>query len=243
MTKPSTGAESIEQRVDGLDWNAIAWSLDERGYSTTPPLLSRDECEELAAVYSSDTRFRSRIDMSKYRFGEGEYKYFANPLPQTVQALRVSAYHHLQAIANRWMALLGKEERYPADLASFIDVCHKAGQARPTPLLLRYEASGYNCMHQDLYGAVAFPLQMTCLLSRLGADYTGGEFLLVEGRPRAQSRGSSITLEQGEAIIFPNSFRPIKGARGYLRASMRHGVSEIRKGTRISLGIIFHDAK
>lgn len=243
MTKPSRRTQSIEERIDGLDWNGIAWSLDERGYAKTPPILSRDECEVLAASYSSSEKFRSRIDMSKYRFGVGEYKYFANPLPATVQSLRVSAYHHLQALANRWMALLGKDERYPADLASFLDVCHRADQTRPTPLLLRYEAGGYNCMHQDLYGAVAFPLQMTCLLSRLVADYTGGEFLIVEGMPRAQSRGSAIALEQGEAIIFPNSFRPIKGVRGYFRAGMRHGVSEIRTGIRLSLGVIFHDAK
>lgn len=243
MTKPTQSTTSVGHRVDLLDWNAIAWSLDERGYAKTPPLLTVDECDDLIALYSDDRNFRSRIDMSKYRFGIGEYKYFENPLPQSVRMLRESAYHHLWAVANRWMALLGKDERYPHDLKSFLEVCHAQSQARPTPLLLRYEAGGYNCMHQDVYGAMAFPLQMTCVLSRRGVDYTGGEFLLVESRPRAQSRGSAITLEQGEAIIFPNSFRPIQGARGYYRAGMRHGVSELQTGIRFSLGVIFHDAK
>jgi hypothetical protein len=181
--------------------------------------------------------------MARYRFGEGDYKYFAHPLPPLVTALREHAYPPLRAIANRWQAALGARERYPEALAELLARCRRKGQTRPTPLLLHYEAGGYNCLHQDLYGEVAFPLQLTCFLSRRDVDYTGGEFLLVEQRPRAQSRGEAIATEQGEIVIFTTRERPVKGARGYYRAAMRHGVSRIHTGRRYTLGVIFHDAR
>ena len=181
--------------------------------------------------------------MERFRFGVGEYKYFADPLPPLVQDLREGAYPRLAAVANAWAKALGERRRFPPTLRVFQAACRKAGQAKPTPLLLRYEIGGYNCLHQDLYGEIAFPLQLTCVLSRRGADYTGGDFLLVEQRPRQQSRGEAIALEQGEIIIFTVRERPVKGARGYYRAAMRHGVSRLLSGTRTSLGVIFHDAR
>ena len=181
--------------------------------------------------------------MAHYRFGVGEYKYFAAPLPEPVAALRTALYRRLAPVANRWMEALGSPERYPADLGSYLARCAAHGQTRPTPLLLHYTAGGYNCLHQDLYGALAFPLQVTCVLSQVDTDYTGGEILLVEQRPRAQSRGEVIVLARGEAVVFPNRHRPVKGARGWLRTAVRHGVSRLRSGERLSLGIIFHDAE
>jgi hypothetical protein len=194
-------------------------------------------------MFADDGRFRSRIDMARYRFGVGEYKYFAEPLPRTVAALRAHAYRRLAPIANRWAETLGLRERYPPDLDGYLARCAASGQRRPTPLLLRYAAGGYNCLHQDLYGALAFPLQLTCVLSQHGADYTGGEILLVEQRPRAQSRGDVVTLARGEAVIFPNRHRPVAGARGVHRVTVRHGVSRVHAGERTSLGVIFHDAE
>ncbi len=232
----------IRERIARLDWPAIAQSLDERGHATTPRLLEAGECAALVQLYTDERRFRSRIDMARYRFGEGEYKYFAAPLPPLVQALRVHLYRRLAPIANRWMEALGAPDRYPAELAPYLAQCAAHGQRRPTPLLLHYTAGGYNCLHQDLYGELAFPLQFTCVLSESGVDYTGGELLLVERRPRAQSRGEVIALARGEAVIFPTRFRPVAGARGWYRASMRHGVSRLRSGERMSLGVIFHDA-
>jgi hypothetical protein len=226
-----------------LDWHAIEHSLWERGYAKTPPVLTPDECVRLVALYSDDKKFRSRTDMARYRFGVGEYKYFADPLPPFVQALRVAMYTHLAPIANRWMETLRIPERFPLTLTEFLDYCREHGQSRPTPLLLYYEVGGYNCLHQDLYGTVAFPLQLTCFLSRREIDYTGGEFLLVEQRPRAQSRGEAIVTEQGEIIIFTTRYRPASGTRGYHRVQMRHGVSTITSGARYSLGVIFHNAK
>jgi len=205
-------------------------------------LLEREECAGLARLYRDERRFRSRIDMERYRFGVGEYKYFAAPLPPLVGALRVQLYRRLAPVANRWAEMLDADERYPGDLAAYLARCAAHGQCRPTPLLLHYTTGGYNCLHQDLYGALAFPLQLTCVLSEAGTDYTGGELLLVEQRPRAQSRGEVITLARGEAVIFPTRFRPVGGARGYYRATMRHGVSRLHSGERLSLGIIFHDA-
>ena len=181
--------------------------------------------------------------MARYKFGEGDYKYFAAPLPPLVQALRIHAYPPLAAIANRWEAALGSATRHPPDLAALLALCRRRGQDKPTPLLLHYEAGGYNCLDQDLYGDVVFPLQLTCFLSRRDVDYTGGEFLLVEQRPRAQSRGEAITTEQGEVVIFTTRHRPAEGARGFYRATMRHGVSRVRSGSRYTLGVIFHDAK
>ena len=234
---------TIEARVAALDWAAMAAALDEVGHALTGPLLTGAECGALARLYAEDRRFRSRIDMARYRFGEGEYKYFAAPLPPLVAALRVALYRRLAPIANRWMASLGAAERYPGSLPEYLARCAAHGQRRPTPLLLRYAAGGYNCLHQDLYGALAFPLQVTCVLSQHGADFTGGELLLVEQRPRAQSRGAVVVLERGEAVIFPNRERPVHGTRGVYRAQVRHGVSRLHSGTRTSLGIIFHDAE
>ena len=181
--------------------------------------------------------------MARFRFGEGEYRYFAAPLPRSVAALRAHLYEHLAPVANRWKEALGEEERFPPGLRAYLARCAASGQTRPTPLLLRYTAGGYNCLHQDLYGALAFPLQVTCLLGRRGADYAGGEFLIVEQRPRAQSRAEVIVLERGEAVIFPNRHRPVAGARGAYRATVRHGVARVTGGERLSLGIIFHDAE
>jgi hypothetical protein len=194
-------------------------------------------------MYGERERFRSRVEMERFRFGIGDYQYFAAPLPPLVEALRVHAYPPLAAIANRWEEALGTRTRHPATLAELRAVCRRHGQTKPTPLLLHYEAGGYNCLHQDIYGEVVFPLQLTAFLSRRGVDYDGGDFLLVEQRPRAQSRGEAIATEQGELVIFATRHRPIEGARGWYRAALRHGVSTVRRGTRYTLGVIFHDAK
>lgn len=233
----------MKDRIARLDWPALERSLDERGCASTPPLLGRDECAELVRLFDEERRFRSRIDMARFRFGLGEYKYFAEPLPRVVAALRVHVYRRLAPIANRWSEALGLPDRYPPELDAWLARCAAAGQIRPTPLLLRYTAGGYNCLHQDLYGALAFPLQLTCVLGQADEDFTGGEILLVEQRPRAQSRGEVLTLARGEAVIFPNRWRPVAGTRGTYRVTVRHGVSTVRAGTRTSLGIIFHDAE
>lgn len=233
----------VSARVRALDWGAIEASLGELGYARTVAVLSPEECAALVALYGDERRFRSRVDMARFRFGEGDYQYFADPLPDTVLAIRETAYAPLAVIANRWSEALGVRERFPADLAGLLRVCARHGQKKPTPLLLHYEAGGYNCLHQDLYGDVAFPLQITCFLSRRGADYDGGEFLLVEQRPRAQSRGEAIPADQGEMVIFPTRHRPARGARGVVRVTMRHGVSRVSRGTRYTLGVIFHNAK
>jgi hypothetical protein len=233
----------IKARIANLDWERISRELDANGYALIGSVLAPDECAELIALYPERERFRSRIDMARLRYGLGEYKYFARPLPRIVEELRAALYPRLAPIANRWAKLLGQKDRYPATLAAFLKSCVAHGQERPTPLLLRYQAGGYNCLHQDLYGEVAFPLQFTCVLSRRGRDFEGGEFLLVEQRPRAQSRGEAISLDQGEAIIFTNRYRPIAGTRGHYRVNVRHGVSSLRRGERYSLGVIFHDAR
>jgi len=233
---------SIADRLGGLDWAAIGASLDEWGFARTPPLLTSEECAALRALYGDDARFRSRVDMARFRFGVGEYKYFASPLPAAVEELRLHAYPPLAAVANRWEATLGRRSRHPASLPDLVALCARRGQKKPTPLLLRYEAGGYNCLHQDIYGDVVFPIQLTVLLSEPGKDFQGGEFLLVEQRPRAQSRGSVVPLEQGEAVIFTTRHRPISGARGAYRANMRHGVSRLLSGERYTLGVIFHNA-
>jgi hypothetical protein len=242
IVRASTGRPSIAERIARLDWERIARDLDERGHATTPRLLDAAECRALSALFDDERRFRSRVDMARYRFGVGEYRYFAEPLPAPVAALRAQLYCRLAPIANRWMEVLGVDERYPRDLAAYRARCAALGQTRPTPLLLRYGMGGYNCLHQDLYGPLAFPLQLTCVLSQHGEDYSGGEILLVEQRPRAQSRGEAILVERGEAVIFPCRFRPVAGSRGHYRALVRHGVSTLRTGKRTSLGIIFHDA-
>ena len=233
----------LAARVAGLPWEAIGAELDARGFATTGPVLDAAECADLAALHGEERRFRSRVDMARYRFGLGEYKYFAAPLPEPVAALRESFYPRLAPVANGWMERLGARERYPATLAGLARLCARHGQTKPTPLLLHYTAGGYNCLHQDLYGAVAFPLQVTVLLSDPAADFTGGEFLLVEQRPRAQSAGHVVPLRQGEAVLFATRYRPARGARGWYRAQLRHGVSEVRSGERYTLGVIFHDAE
>jgi uncharacterized protein len=236
--------KGIEARLDRLDWGAIDGSLRERGWAKSGgPILTPKECSDLTALYDDERRFRSRVDMERHRFGRGEYKYFAQPLPSLVQALRAGVYPRLVQTANDWRQTLGRSGRFPPTLRGLAAVCRRAGQTKPTPLLLRYAEGGFNCLHQDLYGDVAFPLQLTCVLGRRDIDYTGGEFLLVEQRPRQQSRGEAITLDQGEMIVFTTRDRPVRGARGFFRTTMRHGVSPLHSGTRYSLGIIFHNAR
>ena len=215
---------TLKKRIERLDWPALEQSLWERGYAKTPVVLTPNECSKLISLYRDEAQFRSRIDMARHRFGVGEYKYFADPLPPLVQELRTVMYPFLAPIANRWMEALRLSERFPLTLDEFLLHCAAHGQKRPTPLLLYYETNGYNCLHQDLYGEVVFPLQLACFLSRRERDYTGGAFLLVEQRPRAQSRGEAITPEQGEVIVFTTCYRPAAGTRGYYRAQMRHGV-------------------
>jgi len=233
----------IAQRIEKLNWSAIVQSLGEKGYACTGPLLTPDECSGLIALYSDPDRFRSRIEMARYRFGEGDYQYFANPLPALVRELREGAYPHLAPVANAWNEALKVEECFPEALDEFLSQCHAAGQTKPTPLLLHYEAGGYNCLHQDLYGDVAFPMQLVVCLSQAGRDFSGGEFLVVEQRPRAQSRGEAVSPGLGEAVIFATRYRPVKGSRGYYRANMKHGVSRVKSGSRYTLGVIFHDAR
>jgi len=243
MADTALQMKSPKQRVATCDWPRLTEQLDEQGYALTQPLLSPAECDELIRLYADSNAFRSRVVMERHNFGRGEYQYFAAPLPPLVAELRESFYPPLTAIANRWMERMNKAERFPATLAEFLAICHQHQQTRPTPLLLRYEAGDYNCLHQDLYGEVAFPLQVASVLSQRGRDYAGGEFLLNEQRPRAQTRGEAITIEQGQFIIFPNRYRPVRGARGDYRVTMRHGVSRLRSGERYCLGLIFHDAK
>ncbi len=234
---------TIPSRVDSLDWPDLEASLSRSGYARTPPILSAAECRDLIELYPEDRHFRSRIEMARFRFGEGDYKYFAHPLPDTVVQLRESLYPWLAPIANRWWQELGEQTRFPETLDGLLAQCAKRGQKRPTPLMLRYETGDYNCLHQDLYGDVFFPLQVAVFLSQPGADYTGGEFLLLEQRPRAQSAGEVVIPNQGEAVIFTTRVRPVQGSRGFYRVNMRHGVSRVRSGLRFTLGVIFHDAK
>ncbi len=226
-----------------IDWKRVARELDERGYALVADLLDPERCAELVALYGERARFRSRVVMERHRYGVGEYKYFSYPLPAVVARIRTALYRGLAPVANQWERRLGGAGGYPATLKEFLARCHRAGQTRPTPLLLRYQTGGYNCLHQDLYGAVAFPFQLTCMLSRPAHDFEGGQFLLMEQRPRAQSRGEAIALEQGCAIIFPNRFRPVAGARGENRVTLRHGVSTVTSGERWTLGVILHDAE
>ncbi len=231
------------ERISQLGWQAIEESLWARGYATTPRILTSTECATLMRLYANTKRFRTRVDMAQHRFGVGDYQYFADPLPPLVTHLRTHAYPPLAKIANRWMDALKQPETFPPTLARFLTLCQENGQLKPTPLLLHYEQGGYNCLHQDLYGSIAFPLQMAFFLSCPKTHYTGGEFLLVEQRPRAQSRGIALTLQQGEGIIFTTRYRPARGTRGYYRMTVRHGVSTVTSGQRYTLGIIFHNAK
>jgi hypothetical protein len=232
----------VAERAAALDWTGIAADLDAHGCATTGPLLTPQHCAALAGAYSCDHLFRSRVIMARHGFGRGEYKYFAYPLPELIAALRTALYPALAAIANRWNEAMGIAVRYPRDHREFLDRCHGAGQTRPTPLLLQYGAGDYNCLHQDIYGEHVFPLQIAFLLSRPNADFTGGDFVLTEQRPRMQSRAEVVPLAQGEGVIFPVNHRPVRGTRGVHRVNMRHGVSRIRSGERHTVGIIFHDA-
>jgi uncharacterized protein len=224
------------------EWAAPLAALDERGHAVLAGVLDPGECRELTALYADDAAFRSRVVMARYNFGSGEYKYLRYPLPAPVATLRQDLYPHLAPLANLWHEQLRLEPRFPAGLDDYLDRCHAAGQQRPTPLILKYQVGDYNCLHQDLYGELVFPLQATVLLSTPGQEFEGGEFLLVEQRPRMQSKGEVVPLGQGDAVIFAVNHRPIGGSRGFYRATMRHGVSRLRSGNRFTLGVIFHDA-
>jgi uncharacterized protein len=225
-----------------LDWARVAADLDAQGHAVIDALLTSQQCDGLVQLYRSADLFRSRVIMSRHGYGRGEYQYFSYPLPELVATLRASVYPHLVPTANRWNELLRSDVRFPAEHAEFIDRCHAAGQRRPTPLLLQYQAGDYNCLHQDLYGEQVFPLQVAVLLSQPNCDFTGGEFVLTEQRPRMQSRAEVVPLKQGGAVIFAVHHRPVQGTRGIYRVNMRHGVSRLRSGHRHTLGVIFHDA-
>lgn len=225
-----------------IDWTAAGASLDARGFAILPHLLAPDQCRTVATLYAEDNRFRSHIHMARHGFGRGEYKYFAYPLPEPIAELRGALYPRLADIANRWNSAMGIDVQFPTEHEAFLKRCHAAGQTRPTPLLLQYVAGDYNCLHQDLYGDHVFPLQVAILLSAPGRDFTGGEFVITEQRPRMQSRASVAPLGQGDGVVFAVHHRPVAGSRGTYRVNLRHGVSEVQSGRRHTLGIIFHDA-
>jgi hypothetical protein len=229
-------------RLAGVDWPALEAALDEYGCALMPRLLEPGACRALAASYADERHFRSRVVMERHGFGRGEYRYFAYPLPEPVASLRSALYPRLRGIANRWNETMGFEVRYPPQHAAFLERCHRAGQTRPTPLLLQYGPGDYNCLHQDLYGEHVFPLQVAVLLSEPGRDFDGGEFVLTEQRPRMQSRPMVVPLRQGDAVVFAVNQRPVQGTRGSYRVTLRHGVSRVRRGQRHTLGVIFHDA-
>jgi uncharacterized protein len=233
----------IDTRVEAVDWASASAQLDGYGWTMLEKLLTSDECRTLAGLYEDDCRFRSRVVMARHGFGRGEYKYFAYPLPDAVTELRTALYPRLAPIANRWNESLKVDVRFPDGLAEFIGRCHRAGQMRPTPLLLQYAAGDFNALHQDLYGEHVFPLQMTVLLSEPEQDFTGGEFVLTEQRPRMQSRAEVVPLRRGDAVVFAVRDRPVQGTRGTYRVMLKHGVSRLRSGHRHTLGVIFHDAK
>lgn len=243
VLRPAAAAGgTAKERVDGYDWNALEAELDAYGCALLYGLLSAQECREIASLYEREALFRSRVHMARHGFGKGEYRYFDYPLPALVGDLRGALYPRLAPIANAWTGRMGLETRYPEDHADFLRRCHAAGQRRPTPLLLQYGAGDFNCLHQDLYGDLAFPLQAAILLSKPGLDFTGGEFVLTEQRPRMQSRAEVVPLGQGDAVIFAVHHRPVQGTRGTYRVNLRHGVSRVRSGRRHTLGLIFHDA-
>lgn len=233
---------AIEARMAALEWNRLEQEIDRRGWATTGPLLTAAECAALAVAYDDDRLYRSRVVMARHGFGQGEYRYFAYPLPSLIESLRQNLYKRLVPLANRWRQALGQSEPFPAGHQDYVRRCHAAGQVRPTPLILRYGPGDYNCLHQDLYGELNFPLQAAFLLSRPGKDFAGGEFVLAEQRPRMQSRVNVVSLQAGEAVIFTVNHRPVQGLRGTYRVTMRHGVSPLREGRRHTLGIILHDA-
>jgi hypothetical protein len=240
----SKGKEAaIADRVAALAWPDILSRLWADGYGRMGPVLSPAQCEMLRGFYDDPDLFRSRIDMARFRFGRGEYKYFAYPLPSLVADLRCTLYSRLAECANEWAAALSQKGEFPSELDAFLRVCHERGQTRPTPLLLRYQAGDFNCLHQDMYGEVAFPFQVIFCLSRPASEFTGGELLLVEQQPRAQSTGHVIHLDQGEGVVITTRYRPVKGTRGYYRTNFRHGVSRVLTGERYTMGVVFHDAK
>ena len=234
--------EDLAERIESFDWDDAGRSLDAAGNAVLERVLSPEECRELASLYGRDDLFRSRIVMARHGFGRGEYQYFRYPLPDLVAGLRTTLYPRLAPIANRWNEALLVEVRYPAEHADFVARCQGAGQRKPTPLLLRYQPGDYNCLHQDVYGEHVFPLQVAVLLSEPGSDFTGGEFVMTEQRPRMQSRVEVVPLRQGDAVVFTVRERPVQGTRGTYRVNLRHGVSRIRSGLRHTVGIIFHDA-
>lgn len=238
----ASAVASAEARVAAYDWQALAGELDLYGCTVLPKLLSPDECRAIAALYPDESHFRSHVHMARHGFGKGEYRYFKYPLPHLLGGLRTVLYPHLADIANEWNRRMGIEERYPGDHAAFLKRCHDAGQTRPTPLLLQYVPGDFNCLHQDLYGDLAFPIQVAILLSEPGMDFTGGEFVLAEQRPRMQSRVEVVPLRQGDGVAFAVHNRPVQGAKGSYRVNLRHGVSRLRSGMRHTVGIIFHDA-
>jgi hypothetical protein len=242
IIRPAT-FPAIAARVDAIDWTQAAHELDSQGCAVLKSLLSPEECNALTALYPDDARFRSRVVMGRHGFGRGEYKYFSYPLPDLIGELRPVLYERLHGVANRWNEAMGIDIRYPPNHDAFLKRCHAAGQTRPTPLLLQYGPGDYNCLHQDLYGEHVFPLQVAILLSEPGRDFTGGEFVLTEQRPRMQSRPEVVPLAQGDAVAFAVHVRPVQGTRGFYRVNLRHGVSRIRSGHRFTAGVIFHDAK
>jgi len=233
---------TIESRLNAYDWTDVGTQLDANGWAMLGGLLSAGECRALAGLYEGGGRFRSHVVMARHGFGRGEYKYYAYPLPHLIADLRTALYPRLAPIADRWNQAMGIDVRYPADHADFIARCHAAGQTRPTPLLLQYGEGDFNALHQDLYGEHVFPFQVVFLLSRPGEDFTGGEFVLTEQRPRMQSRAEVVPLGQGDAAVFAVHHRPVQGSRGVYRVNLRHGVSRVRSGHRHTTGIIFHDA-
>lgn len=234
--------EKIEARVAAIDWPQAEQNLDASGWTILEGLLTPEDCNEIARLFNEEKIFRSHILMARHGYGRGEYKYFSYPLPEIVAGLRATLYPRLAPIANRWHEAMNLEARFPADHHEFIERCHQAGQVRPTPLLLQYVPGDYNCLHQDLYGEHVFPLQAAFLLSEPGRDFSGGEFVLTEQRPRMQSRVEVVPLKQGDAVVFAVNQRPVQGTRGSYRVNMRHGVSRLRSGHRHTLGVIFHDA-
>ena len=242
-TMERTRETSIDDRVEALDWADVAIHLDGHGWAMTEKMLTAEECQALAALYGDDSRFRSHVIMARHGFGRGEYKYFSYPLPDIIADLRTALYARLVPIANRWNEWMGIGVRYPDAHADFIKRCHEAGQTRPTPLLLQYGVDDYNCLHQDLYGEHAFPFQAAFLLAEPEKDFTGGEFVLTEQRPRMQSRAEVVPLRRGDGVIFAVHHRPVQGTRGIYRVNLRHGVSRLRSGRRHTAGVIFHDAK
>ena len=235
-------AAGVADRIEALDWERLTADLDALGFAETPPVFDPAECAGLGSLFDDEGAFRSTVDMRRHRFGEGLYRYFDAPLPALIDDARHAFYPPLARVANAWARRLGEPGDFPDDLDAFLERCHRAGQRRPTPLMLRYGAGGHNTLHQDLYGDVVFPLQVVTVLDRPGADFEGGQFVLVEQRPRAQSRAHVIDLEQGAFLLFPTRHRPVRGTRGHYRSAMRHGVATVHDGRRTTLGIIFHDA-